>query len=268
MCLYPKKIWSKPYKNDNGKFVRQLLNVKCGKCVECLKSQSKEWAFRLALESKNHSSSIFLTLTYNKENLPKDGELCKRDVQLFLKRLRSKISPLKIRFFCCGEYGSRGNRPHYHLCIFGFAPDDSIKKFTRDGVDYFTSSFLEKIWQKGFILFSMDITPKNAIYCAKYMQKLNSIKNKVVKPYICMSNRPGIGYYSIDLKFLEDDRIYINGDFISVPRYFLKVFDRAGIDLTTFKSRRIELGKIFEKCRNFTLARRKENFLKKFSKNS
>jgi hypothetical protein len=30
-----------------------------------------------------------------------------------MKRLRKKISPLKIRFFHCGEYGDKTRRPHY-----------------------------------------------------------------------------------------------------------------------------------------------------------
>lgn len=43
------------------------------------------------------------------------------DVQVFLKRLRSKSDYLnygKFRFFCCGEYGETTLRPHYHLVLF------------------------------------------------------------------------------------------------------------------------------------------------------
>ena len=62
------------------------------------------------------TSAFFITLTYNNENLPPGDELCKRDLQLFIKRLR-KVNP-GIRYFAIGEYGEEGKRPHYHAVIF------------------------------------------------------------------------------------------------------------------------------------------------------
>lgn len=53
-----------------------------------------------------------------------DGDimyLSKRDVQLFLKRLRkqlTKVSNEKLRYYCIGEYGPQHLRPHYHLLFF------------------------------------------------------------------------------------------------------------------------------------------------------
>lgn len=47
--------------------------------------------------------------------------LRKRDVQLFLKRLRkqlSNFSDAKIRYYACGEYGPVHFRPHFHLLLF------------------------------------------------------------------------------------------------------------------------------------------------------
>ncbi len=74
-----------------------------------------------------------MTLTYDDEHLPindyvdSDGvihgkpTLRKRDVQLFLKRLRKNYKyDNHIKYFCCGEYGGKTFRPHYHLIIFGF----------------------------------------------------------------------------------------------------------------------------------------------------
>lgn len=68
------------------------------------------------LETKNTSS--FVTLTYNEENLPKDGTLVPEHLQMYLGRVRNH-SLGKVRFFGVGEYGDRTWRPHYHLIFFG-----------------------------------------------------------------------------------------------------------------------------------------------------
>jgi hypothetical protein len=41
---------------------------------------------------------FFITLTYDPDHLPSDGSLDVSHFQKFMKRLRKKISPLKIRF--------------------------------------------------------------------------------------------------------------------------------------------------------------------------
>jgi len=54
--------------------------------------------------------------------------LIKRDVQLFIKRLRKEQDSRgssKIKYYLVGEYGDLTKRPHYHAAIFGedFADD-------------------------------------------------------------------------------------------------------------------------------------------------
>ena len=48
------------------------------------------------------------------------GNLVPKHLQDWLKRLRSVLSPLRLRFFAVGEYGSKSYRPHYHAVLFGF----------------------------------------------------------------------------------------------------------------------------------------------------
>jgi hypothetical protein len=60
--------------------------------------------------------------------LPADGSLDVSHFQKFMKRLRDRIKPLKIRFFHCGEYGDLTRRPHYHALIFGYDFPDGINK--------------------------------------------------------------------------------------------------------------------------------------------
>lgn len=129
MCLFPIKAFLytdietglrsvRFRKSGNAPF--EELSLPCGKCVECLMSYSNEWALRCVLEASLYRDNCMLTLTYRDNPVT----LIKRDYQLFLKRLREALSPLKIRYFGCGEYGARGQRPHFHIIIFGWKPDD------------------------------------------------------------------------------------------------------------------------------------------------
>lgn len=97
------------------------MKVPCGRCHNCRKAKSREWALRLLHESTLWDHSIFLTLTYNDDHLPYDMSLRKTTLQKYLKRLRKRIGDRKIKYYACGEYGPDGGRPHYHMVIFGLA---------------------------------------------------------------------------------------------------------------------------------------------------
>ena len=75
----------------------------------------QQWAFRLQQELKVSSSSHFVTLTYNEENLTKSKDgipiVSKRDIQLFIKRLRKALPSYKLRYFLVSEYGPTTLRP-------------------------------------------------------------------------------------------------------------------------------------------------------------
>lgn len=271
MCLYPITMVVK--RKVTGK--HELVTFSCGKCLECVTKNSTEWAFRLYLEARSHKEVCFVTLTYNEDNLPLNGNLDRREVQLFIKKLRKAISPVKIRIFYSGEYGSKKDRCHFHIIVFGFIPKDLVFFFKRDGHNVYKSDFISSLWSnrffdkeknkyvnksKGFITVE-DLTLDSAKYCAKYMQKLKKPPKGNNKPFIGMSNRPGIGYYAIDLKYLDTDCIWINGKSIQIPRYFLKVLERAGLDLTEFHNKRLAKAELYG---NNLEARRKkaQEFLK------
>ena len=96
----------------------------CGQCDPCRHNRRRVWAHRIQLEAMCHEHSAFVTLTYSDDNIVRTlGDLptlCPEHVQAFLKRLRSRVSPARLRFYLVGEYGDQTNRPHYHLVLFGF----------------------------------------------------------------------------------------------------------------------------------------------------
>lgn len=226
MCYNPLYVKVKDiYDVETGEFKKKMVFFKndccdydytlpCGKCAECLLQKSTEWSYRIMLESQQYKRSCFITLTYAKNPV----SLNKRDYQLFFKRLRKKIGP--FRYFLCGEYGSQGKRPHFHAIIFGYWPEDAEPVLNSN---YFGSKFIEETWGLGFISVG-ELSLYDAKYCAKYMQKLQSMPANFVQPFVSMSLKPGLGYqYFLDHKesLLKTDKIYFHGKYIKTPRYFL-----------------------------------------------
>lgn len=247
MCLFPQHITVRPKDAQPYRAV-----VKCGKCLECFRQQSYEWAFRIVHECSKYERNAFVTLTYNDEHLPESGSVSRREVQLFMKRFRKAVSPLKVRFFACGEYGKKKKRPHYHVIIFGWFPDDAYFWQNDGKIKLYRSSFLEKVWTLGFSSVG-SVSFDSALYCAKYMNKVQFYEKSPINrrlyvaggmtlPFVQMSNRPGIGADFAYTADLVSDRIYIGGRSCKIPRYYLKLLEREGVYLDEFKERRIRDG--------------------------
>ena len=244
------------------------VKVKCGKCLQCLAQQSNEWAFRICFEARQYEHNCFITLTYSEENLPSPPSISKRECQLFMKLLRKSLSPLKVRFFCSGEYGSKRGRPHYHFIIFGWFPQDAyFWKVDKSGEKLYRSPALEKIWKKGFSSVGY-VSYDSAKYCAKYMQKAlfqTFCKRRDLQaPFTLMSNRPGIGYNSVYKSDLLSGGLYLNGKRIPIPRYFLKVMERDGVYLDDFRERRKIQGEIVSQ--SIDLVKAREEYYSRFYK--
>lgn len=114
----------------------------CGRCYECLSRKRSDWSLRIQEQAKV-MSCFHAILTYDNEHLPLLSDctptLCKRDLQLFFKRLRHKYPANKLKYFVAGEYGSRRGRPHYHALIFGIPFQDKNVVI----------STIEDAWQNG-----------------------------------------------------------------------------------------------------------------------
>lgn len=68
------------------------MSFPCGKCPKCVKRRQSGWSFRLQQQFKVATHAQFITLTYDTSTVPVTERgymvLCKRDLQLFFKRLR------------------------------------------------------------------------------------------------------------------------------------------------------------------------------------
>lgn len=147
------------------------IDVPCNQCRGCRLAKAAEWGIRCHHESQMHEANSFITLTYNDGNLPADFSVDPRVYELFLKRLRKSLEPLKIRTFGCGEYGGKTFRPHYHAIIFGHGfPDRRLHGYTPRGHPIYTSAALEKQWTFGFSSIGA-VNWRTAAYTARYTMK-------------------------------------------------------------------------------------------------
>lgn len=205
--------------------------VPCGKCLACLERRQRDWTFRLSIEHHQCTSCLFITLTYDEKHIPivthEDkvfGVLRKKDVQDFMKRLRFHISPHKVRFFACGEYGTKTLRPHYHVILFNFP------------THYFDAyEVINKVWKNGFVVVK-NAHSNHFHYVAKYCNSFTSLprylKFREWKPFILTSRRPALGLSYLTDAMVEYYRTTLStvarfdGHIYSLPKYFRdKLFD-------------------------------------------
>lgn len=245
-CYYPLTGYRSKSLTPNGKraivfnptlgYRDMQVQVSCGQCIGCRLEYSRQWAIRCVHELQMHNESSFVTLTYNNDNLPADNSISKRELQLFIKKLR-KVTENKIRYYACGEYGDQNNRPHYHLIIFGESFNDKTVHSESNGNILYRSEMLEKIWTKGYSLIG-EVTFESCAYVARYVMKKHKGKDspehyeildkqsgeihQQIKEFSLMSRRPGIGKTWFE-KYSDDtnkDYITIRGQKMSLPKYY------------------------------------------------
>lgn len=257
---------------------RETMEVACGSCLGCRLDRSRMWAVRIVHESGLYElahGSCFVTLTYRDRvectaeqlaggfHIPDDWSLVPRHFQLFMKRLRKHFSGQLIRFFHCGEYGSRclhgvdlavdpceflcrRGRPHYHAILFNCSFPDLEVYDEKRGIRRYTSPLLERLWRYGFVDVG-ECNYETAAYVARYvLKKVNGVRAEteyqritvdgelvyITPEYCTMSRRPGIGKEWFD-RFASDcfpsDEVPVPGCGVlkKVPRYYEKLFEIA-----------------------------------------
>lgn len=162
--------------------------VPCSNCPNCRAKSVSGWSFRLMQQNKIANSAVFLTLTYDTTKVPltpkgfmtlsettyyygtatkgkRKGQLIRRQrdshLQQFLKKLRkAQFGNNKgdIKYYACGEYGSKYNRPHYHVILFNAKLE-----------------LIQEAWEYGYIHYGLDVNEASVGYTLKYMSKPSKI---------------------------------------------------------------------------------------------
>lgn len=204
-CLNPYSIW---HTNKYAKVQREkLYSVPCGKCIPCTINSRQDWIIRLRHEHRAAKSALFVTLTYAPKYCP--DSVVKRHVQLFLKRLRKHDKTNRLRYFAVGEYGTKRQRPHYHLLLFNLENQELVRKS----------------WKFGEVHIG-NVTASSIAYCTKYIVQPEQKVYGKNPPFRLMSRGYGIGLaYLTDAMVnwhREDDRTYsiYEGQKTRLPRYY------------------------------------------------
>lgn len=202
-----------------------LIRLPCGKCTACREAYRADWSIRCDMEARYHVDNCFLTLTYRPDTCPR--WVSKGHLRKFIRKLRKTVG-LNFSYFACGEYGETNGRPHMHLIIFGYFPQDAVLKpdvKSKSGFEVYESKLLNEIWNKGFVdvnNFSQD----TAFYVAGYVNK----KTGQYDGFLNMSNGIGYQYMMDNFKELYERRYYIarSGRVHHLPRAFKRVAEKLG----------------------------------------
>lgn len=258
--------------------------IPCGHCLGCILDKASDWQTRIMCEKETWKIGCFVTLTYNNGKRTIKGQedinslpivngyktLRKQDITDFKKRLRKHCKGFQswenprngkienpIRTFECGEYGPTTGRPHYHMIIFNWKPNDLVLyKKNRQGQCLYKSKFLQKIWGCGFVIVG-ELQEDSAGYVARYTMKkakeakpytytklvwdkdengqpyqkrtrITKLRNGVEPEFLGMSRAVGIGKkYFIDKieEIKRNSGIWQNGKLKRIPRYFKKIWE-------------------------------------------
>lgn len=185
--------------DDAGVSYPVFMLVPCGKCRLCRQKKVDDWCTRCLCESASSDfPPLFITLTYRPDARPDSGEGCKRDFQLFMKRLRIRVSRYlgvenhELRYFARSEKTPKNHYWHIHFLLWNMpfvacAPGDrnSFQTLVR---------FIQDAWSNGITKVERcrDLSGR---YVMKYC-----LKDVDPEYWQLASRRNGIGYkYALSL---------------------------------------------------------------------
>jgi hypothetical protein len=232
-------VKSKRPKYVDGKWTHNVP-VACGRCPLCRKVKLAQWCFRLQQEDKYSISSYFLTLTYNPANVPitKKGwmTLNKKHVKYFMDRLRKlekdtwkeredRCRMKTIKFYAVGEYGTKSDRPHYHIIIFNVINKENIYHAWK------TKNKKGESVPRGSVHLG-NVSGNSIAYTLKYCHKPSRFPkfkgDDRVKEFNVQSTKLGVGYLTKNMiKYHKSvlNRYYcINDGYkVRMPRYYANI---------------------------------------------
>jgi len=211
------------------------ITVPCMYCLSCRINRTQTWGFRILCEMPEHDGhNLFLTMTYENENLPvlsyegdfietvrcKDLKkmsgneivtLWKDDLVNFHKRLRKK--ELKFKYYSVGEYGEQTNRPHYHGIYLGLKYEEALQ--------------IQQTWGLGICYFG-SVTTASIRYVAGYIMDKKAPEEYGIReqPFSLSSQHFGEAYFKYGLTFpdiqkcINDGYLLDNyGNRVKIPKY-------------------------------------------------
>ncbi len=200
MCLYPNIIKNRKYiaNKKNGGIIPPVKDertlwvpVGCGKCIECKKQKSREWAVRLQEDLRTNKNGKFVTWTFSEYELQKidneikgitgydrDNEICRIAIRRYTERWRKKYKKALRHWIVTEIGGSNTERIHMH----GIVWTDEVKD-------------IKKIWKYGKVWIGDYVSAKTVNYIVKYVNKVDE-KHKEYNSKIYTSK--GIGGAYID----------------------------------------------------------------------
>lgn len=263
------KVIFKSYKREDLNVMRYDMNVNylkndsvpCRKCIGCKMDNAKEWAIRSALESKESPWNWFVTLTYSNENLTYNSlglpNTNMNDLTKFINSLRKyfeRKGHIGIKYIASNEYGSKNNRPHYHILLFNCPLDDLVETGKKNSIGnkYYQSKLIDKLWNKGMTVIGY-LTYESAGYTARYsVKKMSTLDYKTLKlvpEKLRMSKGIAKAYYERNKdKIYKYDVIYIKTEKgllkSQPPRYFDRLAENdVTVPLEMIKLRRSAVAK-------------------------
>jgi len=177
---------------------------------------------------------LFITLTFDQKHYT--GTVSKGDLQTYFKRLRRRLdwrfggSAPRIRYFACGEYGSKTDRAHYHAIIFGITAKQYRELFVFRTLPSVASDgpprLMDSLWPKGHVTIG-SVTYESTGYVAGYTQKKLADARAyagVTPPFQLQSKSLGREYALKNGKKLKENLFVNVGKFkMGVPRYYRKI---------------------------------------------
>jgi len=138
--------------------------------------------------------------------------LCKRDVQLFMKRLR-KLQKTKLKYYAVGEYGSKNYRPHYHIILFNLEDPE----------------YIAQSWNAGTVHIG-NVSGASIAYTCKYIAKPSRIplhkNDDRIPEFSLISKGIGTGYLTPQMVAyhtadLERNYVTLLGNVkVAMPKYY------------------------------------------------
>lgn len=190
-------------------------------------NEKKSYTLEQAIQKDDFTSMIpKLDISHLRLFLSRLKDFARRDIETIKRELKvSKMSlkiDSKVKHFVVGEYGSKNNRPHWHLLLFNFpySKEDTLKLITRA----WSSSKETQTQQFGFCHIG-DVEGGSIDYVTGYLMKnerineIRLISQGIGAKYI---NKKTINYHQKTL-----DGIVRTGTTTgAMPRYYsTKIFN-------------------------------------------